>query len=78
MKLISPVLGLAFLFTIFSCDKNNMELVTIASPEIMSKSEFRKAAEIKPTQSIQESGKIYAYNDYIFVGDKNRGLHIID
>ncbi|MGC6431699.1 MAG: LVIVD repeat-containing protein [Jejuia sp.] len=78
MKPISSILGLALLFTIFSCDKNNMELVTIASPEIMSKSDFRKAVEIKSAQSIEESGKIYAYNDYIFVGDKNKGLHIID
>ncbi len=78
MKLAISVLSLILLFTIVSCNDNDMELVTVATPEIMTKSEFRKAVTIKSSQSIEDSGKIYAYNNYIFVGDKNKGVHIID
>ncbi|GAB1857327.1 hypothetical protein MHTCC0001_21630 [Flavobacteriaceae bacterium MHTCC 0001] len=79
MKSTSIILTLILFASLFSCDKNdNMELVTVATPELMSKSEFRKSVEIKAPQPMLQPGKIYAYGNYIFVNDVNKGVHIID
>lgn len=64
----------------YSCDNDeaDFEFVNVATAEFMSKSEFRNAVDIIAPQPIQFPGKIYAYNDYIFVNDLNKGVHIID
>ena len=79
MKTKFLFLPLLFLM-IFSCDKNDIEyeFVQVATPNLMSKSDFRSAVEISAPKSIDEAGKIYAYKDYIFVSDVNKGVHIID
>jgi len=63
-----------------SCDKDDAdyEFVNVATAELMSKSEFRSSVDIIAPRTIQVPGKIYAYNDFIFVNDVNRGVHIID
>jgi hypothetical protein len=65
---------------IFSCnnDKVEYEMVTVATPEILSKADFRTSVEVLGPQNIDEAGKIYAYSNYIFVNDKFQGVHIID
>lgn len=50
----------------------------VATPLTMTSEEFRNSVDILPPEPIRESGKIYAYNDYIFVNDKYRGVHVID
>lgn len=73
------VLVLPLLF--LSCnndDDENLDLVTVAVPEFVSKTEFRKMVDVKTPQSITQAGKIYAYGDYIFVNDVDKGVHIID
>ncbi len=50
----------------------------VATPLLMSQEEFRNSIDILPPQPINESGKIYAYKDYIFVNDKYKGVHVID
>lgn len=64
----------------FSCDKNDLEyeFVQVATPNLMSKSAFRNSVKVTAPQPIEEAGKIYAYKDYIFVNDVNKGVHIID
>ncbi len=63
-----------------SCDNDdtNFEFVNVATAEFMSKSEFRSSVDIVAPQPIQFPGKIYAYQDYVFVNDVNKGVHIID
>ncbi|MBC3757946.1 hypothetical protein H7U19_05995 [Hyunsoonleella sp. SJ7] len=81
MKLKFAICVFFIAFTCISCDSNddeNLDLVTVATPEIMSKSQFRKSVDILPPQPIQTPGKIYAYSDYLFVNDINKGVHIID
>lgn len=65
---------------IWSCEKDDTEyeIVNVATPEFMSKTAFRNSVEVLPPQNIDESGKIYAYNNYIFVNDEFIGVHIID
>lgn len=62
-----------------SCDKDeNYEYYNVAKPELMSKAEFRNSVEVLAPQSIQQEGKIYAYNNYIFINDKFEGVHVLD
>lgn len=64
-----------------SCEKNDEKDYAdylIATPLMMSQVEFRNSVDILPPRPIDESGKIYAYKDYIFVNDKYRGIHVID
>ncbi len=50
----------------------------VARPLVMSKADFANGVDIIPPKPIDESGKVYAYQDYIFINDKSRGIHVID
>lgn len=67
-------------FVLWSCNDDDIqyETVNVAIPQVMSKAEFRNSVEILPSQAIDEAGKIYVYQDYIFVNDEFKGVHIID
>ncbi|KJD37167.1 hypothetical protein PW52_01550 [Tamlana sedimentorum] len=74
-KFICLILTLCFAF---SCDKkDDFEIVQVATPLVMSKADFRNSVEVSAPQTIQEVGKIYAYKDFIFIGDVE-GIHVID
>jgi len=79
MKLKFFFLSLIF-FSFMSCynDETDYEFVNVATAEVMSKSEFRSSVKIIAPQTIQMLGKIYTYNNFIFVNDVNKGIHIID
>lgn len=79
MKLKYLFLPLVFI-SIWSCDKKDLdfELVQVATPELMTKTDFRNLVDITTPKNIEEVGKIYAYKNYIFVSDVNKGVHIID
>lgn len=80
-NLIYPLCGLFLLLAFISCEKNNDELYEdylVARPLTMSLQEFKNSVDIIAPVPVQESGKIYAYNDYIFVNDKYKGVHVID
>ena len=63
---------------VVSCDKDEYEYYTLATPVLISADEMRSSVQIVPPKDIIESGKIYAYGNYVFVNDKNKGVHIID
>ena len=44
----------------------------------MTKAEFASSVDIIAPIPINESGKIYTYNEYIFVNDRYQGIHVID
>ncbi|AUP78738.1 LVIVD repeat-containing protein [Flavivirga eckloniae] len=71
---------LLVLIGIWSCDEKGVdyELVKVATPELMAKSDFRNSVAIVDPENIEELGKIYAYKNYIFVSDSKKGVHIID
>ena len=50
----------------------------VARPLTLSIDEFKNSVDVIPPVPIDESGKIYAYNDLIFVNDKFKGVHVID
>ncbi len=76
---------LLLLFTVsiafVSCEKNDNSKYAnylVAKPLKISKAEFKNGVDIIAPMPIEESGKIYAYKNYIFVNDKYRGVHVID
>ncbi|MCJ7468074.1 MAG: hypothetical protein MUO53_15455 [Maribacter sp.] len=50
----------------------------VARPLKMSLSEFKNGVAIIAPVPVQVSGKIYAYNNYIFINDKSMGIHVVD
>ena len=70
---------LVALVALWSCsDDTYTEEVVIATPITMSYADFRASVGPGPVQQISESGKIYAYQTYVLVNDKYKGIHIID
>ncbi|MCW5515176.1 LVIVD repeat-containing protein [Muriicola sp. Z0-33] len=73
--LVSVAIGLT------SCEKTDDSKYAdylVARPLKMSMEEFKNSVDIISPVPIDESGKIYAYQDYIFVNDKYKGVHVID
>lgn len=66
---------------LMSCEKSDDGKYAdylVAKPLTISKSEFKNSVAVIAPSPVKESGKIYAYKDYIFVNDKFRGVHVID
>lgn len=83
MKNRIPYLFLLIVLFI-SCDDNDpiddseYAEYLVAKPLVMSQAEFEDSVDIIVPQPIEESGKIYAYQNYIFINDKYKGVHVID
>ena len=77
LKFFITVILMSFFF--ISCDNEKYELVDVYSAEYISFDEFRASSvAILPPEEIESSGKIYVYNNFIFVNDVEKGIHIID
>lgn len=84
MKKILLFLLIPLLITV-SCDDddNTIEyrLQTVATPILEDKADLRASyIEIKSEapRPIENSGKFYTYKDYIFINDRDLGIHILD
>lgn len=77
---MKKIVFLLVVLSLFSCNKDEAptDFYNVAVPLLMNKSEFRSSVEIQTPRSIEEAGKIYAYNDHIFVNDEFNGIHVID
>ncbi|WP_218841801.1 LVIVD repeat-containing protein [Winogradskyella ursingii] len=79
MKNLILVLALSL---IWSCDTYETQtetfIATVAIPETISKAEWRAKVEVKSPKPIEAVGKIYAYQNYIFINEKLKGVHVID
>ncbi|WP_281337332.1 LVIVD repeat-containing protein [Flavobacterium eburneipallidum] len=65
-------------FTFVSCENEDYEIYNVATPVTMSLSELRTSVKILPPQKINKSGKIYVYENFVFINDEEKGIHIID
>lgn len=77
---MKPISILLFIVLIWSCkeDDTQFEIINVAVPQLVSKAEFRDLVEIQSPKPINKAGKIYAYENYIFINDNSEGLHVID
>ncbi|MFS4455019.1 LVIVD repeat-containing protein [Maribacter sp. 2304DJ31-5] len=76
-------LFLLFIITLtsfVSCDNDGpYEEYLVARPVVVDAIAFKtEAIDIVDPVPIVSSGKIYAYQDYIFVNDVDRGFHVVD
>ncbi len=81
MKSLQLLFACVIIFGFLSCsedDPGKYEDYLVARPLTISIQEFKNGVDVIVPQPIAESGKIYAYQDYIFVNDKFRGVHVID
>lgn len=81
MRTIFIFLFLATAVGFVSCtdaDDSKYAEYIVARPLKMSMSEFKNSVDIIAPVPMEESGKIYVYEDLIFVNDKYKGVHIID
>ena len=78
MKKFPFFMLISFLVLVSCSKKDNYDYYNLATPVLMSLAEVRTAIDVLPPKEITESGKIYSYNNYIFVNDKNKGVHIIN
>jgi len=75
--LLFPLLSI-FIFLSSCEEEKELNLANVAVPVTQSIAEFRASVKVQEAKAIKESGKIYTWNDYIFINDKNEGIHIID
>ncbi|WP_299435154.1 hypothetical protein [uncultured Maribacter sp.] len=81
MKIKIVLFVFAITFGLLSCEKEEDGKYAdylVARPLKISKTEFNKGVDIIAPMPIDESGKIYAYKNYIFINDKYKGVHVID
>lgn len=46
--------------------------------KVMKRSEFENSIKIKSPESLKKAGKIYLKDNYMFIGDTNKGFHIYE
>ncbi|MDO9261026.1 MAG: hypothetical protein Q7U08_03710, partial [Flavobacteriaceae bacterium] len=67
-----------FSLALNSCENEEYEIYNMATPVTMTMSELRSSVKILPPQQIVNSGKIYVYEEFIFINDEGKGVHVID
>lgn len=77
------VLGMGILLTASSCifDRREDDYIPYASnyaPVVLNRADFEKSIKFSGTKSMQKAGKIYVYNQWIFISDTNKGFHVYD
>jgi len=70
------ILSVALLFS--GCSDRIVDIFTANSPVYMSYEDLRDAVEQKAAAELVNPGKIYFKDDYIFIVEKMKGIHIID
>ncbi|NJN77006.1 MAG: hypothetical protein HC803_00650, partial [Saprospiraceae bacterium] len=71
----------AITFSFTSCTKDTCTreiTYTKYTPIFMTMAEMRQDAAITASRELEEPGKIYFYNNYIFINELREGIHIID
>lgn len=70
MKRIKSTIGLMLVLALAAC-KN-------ADPVYLSYEDLRGPLQIDTSKELEEAGKIYRYQNYLFVNEPNQGIHVYD
>ncbi len=62
----------------FDNDGNCVERVQIASPIYMSYSTLRSSVRLSGVRPMDDIGRIYVFEDTLYINERNRGIHVID
>lgn len=77
---ISLFLWISILLLVTSCAEEDCHYsYTYYEPIFMSYDEFRSLPiDLQQPRELQDIGRIYFYNNYLFINERNEGIHIID
>lgn len=71
-------IALVFILIAVSCEEVEKYTYEALSPVYMSFEEFRMPVKSSSAMEIKQAGKIYFKDNYIFVNEVNKGIHVID
>lgn len=80
-SIFSPILFLLLLASFSGCvsDKCNVQIKYMRyTPVYMSLENFRQSVQVKAPSDLQNPGKIFVNNGYLFVNEVAKGIHIYD
>jgi hypothetical protein len=79
MKTTYKIFILSLVFTaFFSCKDQFTEVFTANAPIYMSYEDLRVAVKMNAPRELENPGKIYFKDGYIFINEELKGIHIID
>ncbi len=68
----------AMLVVAFGCGGRRYVTYTQMVPVYVPLDEFRSAVAVQPAKELKVPGKIYVKGDYLFINEKDKGIHIYD
>jgi hypothetical protein len=75
-KLLLLALGIALILQ--SCCREQNTTYVKKAPVYMTRAELNSSVKTVPAQDLKTPGKIYRYNNLLFVNEYYKGVHIID
>lgn len=79
MKIAKSQLLIGIVALIFAgCQEKITDRYTVNSPVYMNRNEFKNAVKVTGSEPISEPGKIYFKDNYIFINEALKGIHVID
>lgn len=67
---------LALIFVMSGCEDKYTEQYLSLEPVYMSYKDFREAVKVESTHSLQKPGKIYYKDNYLFINEIMKGIHV--
>lgn len=80
-KALFKIIGILLLGSLNSCNKESKlapDEVEGYKPIYIQKNNYSTSVNQLAPRSIEKPGKIYTYNNYLFVGEKGKGVHIFN
>lgn len=75
---IIPILSLLIISVFYSCEDATFKEYKGYKPVYMTYDELRDAVEVKEGQDLINPGKIYYKDEYIFIVEEMKGIHVYD
>ncbi len=78
---MKSILALAFTLLLCACGPGGdppFENNSSYTPVLMERANLEAAIKVEGPAALKETGKIYAYGNYIFVSELHQGIHIIN
>lgn len=77
--LCGSVLLASLMLMLSGCRKgNSKKMISITYPIYATRAEVLASIETGPPKALKEPGKIFVYDDYLFINELNKGIHVID
>ena len=77
-KLIHPIWLLSVVIAFVACNDRIEESWEVNTPVYMAYNDLRTSFKVAEGQDIKQSGKLYFKDEFIFVNEYQKGIHVID